>query len=544
MSEHSIDTDPMDEAAMLAQIQQRVANIEGKCAPADAPTLEAEAPAIDKSYILACLGRNRVGDAALFCTQFAGKYLFVQEWEKWLIWNGNYWEIDKRSRHALADAERVCALYQNSFNETGEEEGSDLHKLLKGRLKTLRSGAGRKELLDCVTTIDDPPVISVEQLDQQPYLLATPTGVVDLRTGECTPGKQEQYILNPCPTPWTGLDTPCPNFMAYLLSCMDGNQEMVDFLIRLLGYGLLGDKHLHIWAIMYGPLSRNGKDTLMNTIKRILGKRLHVRINVSMLVEQKFPKDSSQAQVDMMALRGARIAYGSEANARQALDQAKIKDLTGGGYITARGITDKEMTEWRQSALLLLLTNYLPKLDFDDDGFKARTICVEWPVKFVENPTKQHERKIDFDMAKRLEAEESGILAALVRGCRDVVAKGLRIPEKVLKYTQEQMDSFDDIGKFLRECCLLEEPPTGGREYQTRIATSELLKYCNWWCKKVLGNSYTYSPKKFTPTLEKKGIPTKKSSVMYYMGVAIKEEIKTEYDLDMAEEVDRKGGKR
>lgn len=549
MSEQNMNGAPVnagmtDEESMLEKIQQRAADIEGKCAVADAPAPEADAPAIEKSYVLACLARNRVGDAALFCTKFAGKYLFVQEWEKWLRWNGNHWEIDKLSGHALADAERVCGLYQNAFLETGEEEGSALHKLLTGRLKTLRSGGGRKELLDCVTTIDDPPVISVERLDQQPYLLATPTGVVDLRTGECAPGKQEQYILNPCPTPWTGLDTPCPNFMAYLLSCMNDDQEMVDFLIRLLGYGLLGDKHLHIWAFMYGPLSRNGKDTLMNTIKRILGKRLHVRIGVSMLVEQKFPKDSSQPQVDMMALRGARIAYASEANSRQALDQAKIKDLTGGGYITARGITDKEMTEWRQSALLLLLTNYLPKLDFDDDGFKARTICVEWPVKFVENPTKPYERKIDFDMAKRLEAEESGILAALVRGCMDVVANGLRIPEKVLKYTQEQMDSFDDIGKFLRECCLLEEPPTGGREYETRIATSDLLKSCNWWCKKVLGNSYPYSPKKFTPALEKKGIPTKKSSVMYYLGVRLKQEIIDEYDLDIAEEADRKGGKR
>lgn len=533
-----------DADAMAEKIRQRAANIEAKCngKPDNAPP--PDAPKIEKAYALACLSRNRVGDAALFCSLFADKYIFVQEWEKWLIWNGHYWEMDKRSRHALADAERVCGVYQNAFTETGEEEGSDLHKLLKGRLKTLRSGAGRKELLDCVATIDDPPVISVEQLDQQPYLLATPTGVVDLRTGECAAGKQKQYILNPCPTPWTGLDTPCPNFRAYLLSCMNDDQEMVDFLIRLLGYGLLGDKHLHIWAIMYGPLSRNGKDTLMNIIKRILGKSLHVRIGVSMLVEQKFPRNSSQPEPDLLALRGARIAYASEANARQALDQAKIKDLTGGGYITARGITDKEMTEWRQSALLLLLTNYLPKLDFDDDGFKARTICVEWPVKFVENPTKPHERKIDFDMAKRLEAEESGILAALVRGCMDVVANGLRIPDKVLKYTQEQMDSFDDIGKFLRECCTLEEPPTGGREYETRIATSDLLKYCNWWCKKVLGNSYPYSPKKFTPALEKKGIPTKKSSVMYYLGVRLKQEIIDEYELDIAEEADRKGGKR
>lgn len=282
---------------------------------------------------------------------------------------------------------------------------------------------------------------------------------------------------------------------------MAEDEEMVSFLIRLLGYGLLGKKHLHVWAIMYGPLSRNGKDTLMNTLKFVLGD-LHTNFNVSMLTEKKIERDSSQPQADLLAIRGARIAYASEANSRQVLNQAKIKEMTGGGYITARGINDKEMTQWQQSALLLLLTNYLPKIDASDDGFKARTICIEWPVKFVENPTREYERKIVPRMDERLREEASGILACLVRGCMDVMANGLQIPEKVLQYTRERIDDFDDIGRFLSECCDVEEPPTGGREWQSRIAASDFLKVLNWWCKTVLGNAWPYTPKKVTPALD------------------------------------------
>lgn len=494
---------------------------------------------LDPKYVMDCLSRNKIGDAAIFCHLFRDKYVFVQEWEKFLFWTGHYWEVDKRSRRALADAERVCEVYQNAWADSGMEEGTPMHKTLLSRLRSLRGAPGRREMLECVTTTDDPPVISVEELDQKPYLLATPTGVVDLRTGECSPGKPEQYLSAPCPTPWTGLETPCPNFQKYLLTCMADDQEMADFIIRLMGYGLLGEKKLAIWAIMYGPLSRNGKDTLMNVLKRVLGKRLHIRIPVAMLTEQKFQRDSSQPQADLMALRGAKIAYASEANSRQALDQAKIKDLTGGGYITARGLTDKDMTEWKQSALLLLLTNYLPKIVSDDEGFNSRTICIEWPVKFVPNPTKEYERQIDYNIGQKMEAEDSGILALLVKGCMDVLANGLRIPEKVLKFTKEQIDSFDDIGRFLKECCDLEEPPTGGREYLTRTSASELLKVCNWWCKKILGNAYPFTPKKFTPALEKKGIPTKKSSVMYYLGVTVKTDILTEYEQDIAEAEER-----
>lgn len=485
---------------------------------------------MDPELVLDCLRRNRVGDADLFRTLFPNKYAYVEEWERWLGWTGHHWE-DGHKRSALADISHVCDLYE-SVVMAQDPIPPTLRRLLDSRLKILRDRTGRENLLECLTSIDNPPVISAEDLDQQHYLLATPTGVVDLRTGDCSPGRPDQYVLNPCDTPWIGLDTPCPTFDQYLLTCMDGDAEMAEFLVRLLGYGLLGEKHLHVWAIFYGPLSRNGKDTLMNIVKAILGKRLHVRANVQMFVEQKFARSSSQPEPDILALRGARIAYSSEASSRMALDQAKIKDMTGGGYISARGIQDKYMTEWKQSALLLLLTNYLPKLDTDDDGFKARTLCIEWPVKFVQNPTKPWERPIDYNISEKILQERSGILARLVRGCMDVLRDGLQVPEKVLRYTQEQIDSFDDIGRFLKECCLIEEPPTGGRQYQTRIKVSDFVKLCNWWCKKVLGNAYPFSPKKLTPALEKKGIPTYKSSVIFYLGVSIKAEILDEYERD------------
>ncbi len=532
---------PENASDLEAKVAARAAAIEAKVADKiPAPPKETKLP---KDFVLDCLNRNKVGDAALFCALFRGKYVFVQEWEKFLYWSGHFWQVDMRSKRALADSERVCEAYMNAWAECNDEEGSPLHKKILKRLDSLRSPKGRKDMLECVTTIDDAPVISYEQLDKQPYLLATPTGVVDLRTGECSPGKPEQYLLSHCPTPWRGIDEPCREFEEYLQTCMDDDHEIKDFIQRLLGYALLGEKKHHIWVIMYGPLSRNGKDTLMNIVKRILGKNLHVRIPTNMLMDQKFERDSSQPSADMMALRGAKIAYASEAKKRHSLDQAKIKDMTGGGYITARGLTDREMTEWKQSALIMLLTNYLPKINSDDDGFNARTICIEWPVKFVPNPVREYERKIVYGMDDRVEKEDSGILAFMVRGCMDVIANNLRIPDKVLRYTADQIDSFDDIGKFLKECCILEDPPTGGREFKTRTAASDLLKICNWWCKNILGNSYPFTPKQFAPALEKKGIPTKKSSIMYYLGVTVKEEIEDEFEEAMRNAESKKQGK-
>lgn len=531
----NLDGTPSQLDDMAAAVAARVSQIKAQVPV----TVEQKIKDLPLDFIRQCLTHNRVGDAALWVTLFGDTFVWVHEWKKMLVWTGQHWDIDPDNRAALASIERVCEVYEQYIIRLKDDADEDQVKAVRKRCNVLRDRAGRENLLACAVSIDNPPVISQSRLDAQPYLLPTPTGVVDLRTAESTAGRQDQYLLNPCVTPWTGADTPCPTFERFLFECMDGDQEMVEFLIRLFGYGLLGKKHLHVWAIFYGPRARNGKDTCMNTLNHVLGQRLHVRFNTQMLMEQKWERSSSQPEPDLMALRGARIAYCSEASSSMKLNQAKVKDMTGGGNITARGLTDKEMSTWRQNALLFALTNYLPKFNTDDDGTLARTICVEWPIKFVANPTKPWERQIDYDMEEKLKAEASGILARIVRGARDVLEHGLRIPEKVMKYTREQWDSFDDIGRFLRECCEIEEPPSHGRDYETRIAVSELVKICNWWCKKILGNTFPYKPKGVTQSLEKKGVPTRKSSVMHYIGVAVLPEILAEYNADTGKAEER-----
>jgi hypothetical protein len=62
----------------------------------------------------------------------------------------------------------MCAAYP-AIAENGEERGSPLHKLLTGRLKSLRSDPGLTEVLACLATMDNRPVVSVEQLDQSQF---------------------------------------------------------------------------------------------------------------------------------------------------------------------------------------------------------------------------------------------------------------------------------------------------------------------------------------------------------------------------------------
>ena len=47
---------------------------------------------------------------------------------------------------------------------------------------------------------------------------------------------------------------------------MDGDKELVAFIWRLLGYGLIRERKDHIFMIFHGEHGRNGKDTLIKLI--------------------------------------------------------------------------------------------------------------------------------------------------------------------------------------------------------------------------------------------------------------------------------------
>jgi len=523
-------------ACLKEQMDARVKEEEQNAPPATEKK-ESELPL---DFLKTCLYGNRIGDANLYAAMFRGRFVFVERWGRWLRWKGNHWGEDINSRHALAAIERVCEQYQRLLADAAED--SDIARMVHKRLNVLRDKAGRDNLLDCAATIDEPLCIEGDELDKQEYLLACPNCVVDLRTGESSPGKPDQYILNACPTEWKGL-APSQKFLNFLSSCFDDDKEMVAYILRLLGYGLLGMRDDHIWVIFHGPRARNGKDTLMKIMFKVLGPSLAIKIPTAMLLQQTFQRSGSQPEPDIMSLRGAKMAFASEGEASQKIAMSKLKDLTGGSIITARGINDKLMTSWEQTHLLFFMTNEIPKMRSEDDGFWLRLHAVPWPIRFVDDPRDPDERKRDPRMAASLKEEPSGVLACLVQGCMDYLAHGLQPPEKVLAHTKEQRDNFDEIGLFLQDACTLEKHCFAGA-WLTSTAVSDFVAVCNWWLKHTFGNSYDYSAKRITQTLAKKGILTKKSSVMHYQGVEINADVMVEYAAASVEEEDKKSSKR
>lgn len=493
---------------------------------------------ITDDELWAYLRENRVGDAKLYCRLHRGRVVYLRHWERWLLWQGHHWREDD-FQEAYQRVEAVCELYQRFADKKREELGEATdrderavvqHMLdtAERRIKHLRDRSGQDNLLTMVCRIPHPLIVLPRQLDQQHYLKACPNGVIDLRTGELHAGRPEDYLLNAMPTEYRPellqVENPCPETEKFLLSSMDGNQEVVDFIWRLLGYGLITKRKDHLFVIFHGEHGRNGKDTLIKLVMHVLGNALSGDVPVEMLLQSNVTRNSSGPSPDVLQLRGMCIAWINEAEENQRFALARLKKLTGGGFISARGLQDKVPTTWEQTHLPIMTTNELPKAKAEDAAFWQRALIIRWELSFVPEPKEPYERPADKDLEDKVKAEAQGVLARMVRGAMEYLKEGLKVPDKVKSWTQHQRMKWDDLGQFFEDWCELEPRQENPEDYQTRVAAADLYEaYCLWYARNK-DRRYSISAKKFAELLNKKDIPCKRSNGSWRLGVVLNAE--------------------
>ena len=494
--------------------------------------------------LLAYFNENRVGDAKLYSRLHRGTVIYVKYWDRFLIWGGHHW-IEDDFDMAAQRIEDVCELYlrlaESKQAEAAEETDKDERAKLEGlasavlrRVSQLRDTPGQDKLLQMLRLIRDSLVVLPKQIDQQHYVKACPNGVIDLRTGELRPGRPDEYILNAIVTEYDPellrKEDPCPETNRFLLSSMDGDQELVDFIWRLLGYGLITERRDHIFTIMWGEHGRNGKDTLIKLVTHVLGQALSGDVPVEMFLQMQQTRNSSAPSPDVLALRGMCVAWINEAEEGQRFALAKLKKMTGGGYITARGLQDKLQTTWLQTHLPIMTTNELPKAKADDAPFWSRALIIKWPLSFVERPEQPYERPADKDLNDKIGAEAKGVLARMVRGSMEYLRDGLKIPDKVRQWTREQRASWDDVGLFISEWCRTEAHQANPDNYTLKVSATDLHEaFCIWYAR-YRDRRFSISAKKFSESLNKKDIAYKRSNGSWRLGIDLTAEARMELD--------------
>jgi putative DNA primase/helicase len=340
---------------------------------------------------------------------------------KWHIWDGKRWTSDD-TKLAFDTARRVC---RKASRECNQESAA----------KALAS-AKTVAAVERLATADRRLVATIEQWDADPWLLNTPCGIVDLRSGEISPHQPTDYMTKITAVAPNGV---CPLWRRFLTRIFSGDAELIAFVQRVAGYTLTGSTREHALFFGFGT-GANGKSVLINTISGILGD-YHRTAAIETFTASKVDRHPT----DLAGLRGARLVTAIETEEGRRWDEAKIKALTGGDRIAARFMR-QDFFEYVPAFKLMIAGNHKPSLRSVDESIRRRLNLLPFTVTI---PPEDRDR----DLPEKLKAEWPGILRWMIQGCLEWQRIGLAPPQVVRDATAAYLEAEDAVGAWIEERC-------------------------------------------------------------------------------------------
>lgn len=424
---------------------------------------------IKSNEIIGALKSGEDGDADLFVCFNKDKLLHDHSSNEWYLWKDGRWDMDKKQQR-LVSFEPVINIYaQEISNQTSikidaiknqdtnaERKAKDIIKDLSNRIRKLHTFNRKNNILKLAASGENSLGITGEEWDRQTDLLACENGIIDLKTGAFRKNTPQDYFKSIAPVKFESLDTPAPAFDEFLRGSLEDKTELIAFIQRLFGSAISGSVIEHRIPVFWGENGRNGKGTLIEVIKKVLGD-LVCPIPSEMLLKQSNSRSSAGASPDIILLKGKRIVYASETEEGRHIDVSKIKWLSGGDTLIARGVWDKYFSEFDPTHSLFILTNHKPRIPAGENAIWQRIFLIPFDISFVDDPKKPYERQRDPHLKEKLLKEKSGILAWLIRGHIAWQREGLNPPDIVIRHTHQYKEDENSIKAFIKERCI-EDP--------------------------------------------------------------------------------------
>lgn len=317
-----------------------------------------------------------------------------------------------------------------------------------------------------------------EHLDRDPWLLGTPSGVLNLHTGELRLGTVADLVTKTTRvSPADRADeSTCPEWLRFVNFICGGNREVVQFLQRFFGYCLTGDLSDHAILWLYGP-GGTGKSTAMELLSYVLGDYA-VPMSPKVLIGGE-----DQHGTHTASLLGARLALCSEFPEGQRLNEARLKRLSGGDKMRANFMRQDEFS-FENTAKLVSGTNHKPRLVDVSDAMARRLHLVEFKHKLDAGGFRDRVRG---DLKHHFkEHEAAGILRWCIDGLNALLANranggGLNPPRSVVTATSEYLAAQDTRNSWWDDHFMYRDSDAKARK--NFMPTSEILASWNEWAE-------------------------------------------------------------
>jgi P4 family phage/plasmid primase-like protien len=420
-------------------------------------------------------------DLALrFASQHVYTIRYVAAMGRWFMWTGKVWAVDEK-KVAFSLSRQVARAAARECTKTGAKA-----------IASAKAVAAIERLAQA-----DPRLATTANIwDADPWLLNTPDGAVDLRTGKLRPHSSGDFMTK---ITAIGPGGDCPRFTAFMNEVMAGDEEMIAYAQRVLGYCLTGDISEEVIFFLHGT-GQNGKGVLTSTVEWIMGEYCR-SAGDEVFTETKNDRHSTE----IARLNGARVVLVAEVAQGRRWAEARLKKMTGGDTITARFMRQDDF-QFKPQFKPLISANHKPQLKSVDVAMRRRMHLIPFSVTIP--PEKR-----DNELKAKLRLEGPGILQWLINGCLEYQRIGLAPPASVVEATDEYFKSEDGVANWIEEWC---ETGSGKRDLAAKLFAS--FRHYAEQARLFIGNS-----KDFKAEMNRLGYRDKRLSIgVAYEGVSVR----------------------
>jgi len=427
-----------------------------------------------------------VGNAERLAYYMNGKSVFDERIQCWRHYNGGKWVLDNKGKHIHRAAFRIVRKIRH--DEARQCRNSTIEKKLIAHSIAAES---RIKVEAMIALVQFMPGMSRTEFDADKYLFNCQNGTIELKTGTLREHRASDYITRSSPVAYDP-NADCSTWTKFLCETLQGDQEMIRFIKKDVGYCLSGDTSEEILNLLHGP-EGTGKSTFMEGGKSALGDYAKT-CDFETFLKQK---DSGRPRNDLAGLAGARLVSSCEVEEGKALAENIIKNVTGGDTISARFLF-KEFFEYEPQFKLWLVCNHAPKVDAQDGAMWRHILRIPFTLIV---PKEKRDKRLK-TMLKDPAIGGVQILKWAVEGFLLWQAEGLQIPAVVEQATADYRKSCDYLSDFFTEVCDVTNP-------MAWMSTAHLFNAYRIYCENN-EIKHTMNQISFSRKLESRGLKQQK----------------------------------
>jgi putative DNA primase/helicase len=430
-----------------------------------------------------------MGNAKLLVDRHGYELHYCHTSGKWLIWDCTRWKADDTGEIYRRAKETVEHLWVEASKQSADALKQALRSQSNNRIKAMTN----------LAESDARIATNNKSFDKNPWLLNILNGTIDLHTGKLRPHDPNDLITKSAPVEFDPAAV-CPIWLKFLDRIMAGNDNLIGYLQRAVGYALTGDISEHVLFLLYGT-GQNGKSTFLNLLLKMLGDYAK-QAAPNLLIEKHFESHPTE----IADLEGCRLVSSIDCEHRRGFDESLVKQLTGGDRLKARFMR-QDFFEFDPTQKFFIAVNNKPSIKGTDYGIWRRIKTIPFTITIPES-----ER--DKTLPEKLLAEFPGILNWAIQGCLEWQREGLGTPDEVTKATNEYREDMDSLGDFLEECCVVHE--------NARQQVKEVYQAYSDWCHQ--NGEHPMNSRNLSKELKQRGFQSERGTGGYYywLGLGLK----------------------